>query len=97
MLTFIQRLISLVLRLLLVGVGLLFAAVLVVAGLMLTLMLVIWSLLRGRRPRVVRFHVDPRSPFSGMRRGPAQSPGEVVDIEAREVPDAPQQLKRDER
>ncbi|MEO8152999.1 MAG: hypothetical protein ABI605_08010 [Rhizobacter sp.] len=97
MLTFIQRLISLVLRLLLVGVGLLFAAALVAAGVVLTLVLVIWSLLRGRRPRVVRFHVDPRAPFAGMRRGPAQPPGEVVDIEAREVPDTPAQLKRDER
>jgi hypothetical protein len=75
-------------------VGLVFAAFLVAAGFVLTLMLVIWSLLRGRRPRVVRFRVDPRSPFSGMRPG-TTARGEVVDIEAREVPDTPRELKRD--
>jgi hypothetical protein len=32
-----------------------------------------------------------------MRRGPAEARGEVVDIEAREVPDVPQQLRHDER
>jgi hypothetical protein len=32
-----------------------------------------------------------------MRRGAAEGQGEVVDIEAREVPDVPQQLQRDER
>ena len=97
MLIFVQRFISVVLRLLLVGVGLVFAACLLVAGLVLTLLLVGWSLIRGRRPRVVRFRVDPRSPFSGMRRGATQAQGEVVDIEAREVPDVSQQLRHDER
>ena len=97
MLIFIQRFISVVSRLLLVAAGLVFAACLLVAGLVLTLLLVGWSLLRGRRPRVVRFRVDPRSPFAGMRRSPAEAPGEVVDIEAREVPDVPQQLRHDER
>jgi hypothetical protein len=97
LLIFVQRFISVVLRLLLVGAGLVFAACLLVAGLVLTLLLVGWSLIRGRRPRVVRFRVDPRSPFAGMRRGAAEGQGEVVDIEAREVPDVPQQLQRDER
>lgn len=97
LLIFIQRFISVVLRLLLVAAGLVFAACLLVAGLVLTLLLVGWSLIRGRRPRIVRFRVDPRSPFAGMRRGPAEARGEVVDIEAREVPDVPQQLRHDER
>ncbi|MGY4829849.1 hypothetical protein ACVNIS_14870 [Sphaerotilaceae bacterium SBD11-9] len=89
-----QRIFSFLLRLVLLAMGLVFAASLLVAGVVFSLVLVVWSLLRGKRPRVVRFRVDPRSPFGGMRTEPR---GEVVDIEAREVPDAPQQLKRDER
>ncbi len=92
MLTVIQRIVSTLLRLLLVCMGLVFAAFLLVAGLTLTLLLLVWSLLRGRQPRVVRFRVDPRSPFAGMRPQPRPR-GEVVDIEAREVPDTPQHLK----
>jgi hypothetical protein len=95
--TFLQRLISILMRLLLLAVGLLFAAFLLAAGLVLTLFVVAWSLLRGHRPRIVRWRVDPRSPFAGMRRGPPKAQGEVVDIEAREVPDTAQQLTRDER
>ena len=91
-LTVIQRIVSTLLRLMLVCMGLVFAAFLLVAGLTFTLLLLLWSLLRGRPPRVVRFRVDPRSPFAGMRPQPARR-GEVVDIEAREVPDTPQQLK----
>jgi hypothetical protein len=59
-----------------------------------TLLVVVWSLLRGRRPRVMRFRMDPRSPFAGMR-PQAAAASDVVDIEARVVPEAPQQLKRD--
>jgi hypothetical protein len=79
-------------RLLVIAAGLVFAAVLLFAGLVFTLLLLVWSLLRGRRPRVVKFRVDPGF---GPRRGTAPSGGEVVDIEAREVPEVPQQLKRD--
>ena len=80
-----QRLLSFLLRLVLLAIGLVFAASLLVAGVVFSLALVAWSLLRGKRPRVVRFRVDPRSPFGGMRTAPR---GEVVDIEARVVPDA---------
>lgn len=92
MLTFIQRFVSAVLRLLVIAAGLVFAAVLLIAGLVFTLFLLMWSLLRGRPPRVVKFRVDPGF---GAQHGAAQPRGEVVDIEAREVPEAPQQLKRD--
>lgn len=97
MVTFLQRLLGTLLRVLLVCIGVVFAGILLAVGLVFTLLLLVWSLLRGRRPRVVRFRVDPRSPFAGMRRGPAEPPGEVVDIEAREIPDTPQQLPRDKR
>ena len=95
-----QRLISFLLRVVLLGVGLVFAAALLVAGLLFTVVLMVTSLVRGRRPRVVRFRMDPRDPFAGMRQrayAPAQGRGEVVDIEARVVPDQNQQLKRDDR
>lgn len=92
MLTFIRRLVSALLRLLVIAAGLVFAAVLLMAGLVFTLLLLVWSLVRGRRPRMVKFRVDPGF---GMRREAVQPQGDVVDIEAREVPDTPQQLKRD--
>ncbi len=94
MLTFIQRFVSALLRLLVIAAGLVFAAVLLVAGLVFTLMLLVWSLLRGRPPRMVRFRTNPTFGASHSAR---QAGGDVVDIEAREVPDVPPQLKRDER
>jgi hypothetical protein len=93
-LTFIQRFVSALLRLLVIAAGLVFAAVLLVAGVAFTLMLLVWSLLRGRPPRMVRFRTAPNF---GAARSARQAAGDVVDIEAREVPDAAPQLKRDER
>ncbi len=90
-----RKLLNALLRLALVAVGLVFAGLLLAAGLVFTVVLVLWSLLRGRRPQVRRFRVDPRSPFAGMRPGPAAPQGDVVDIEAREVPEAPSRLERD--
>ncbi len=85
---------SALLRLLVIAAGLVFAAVLLVAGLAFTLLLLVWSLVRGRKPRVVKFRVDPGF---GMRRETAQPQGDVVDIEAREVPDATLPHARDPR
>ena len=75
----------------LIALGLLFALFVLAFGLLLTIVLVAWSLLRGKRPRVMRFRVDPRSPFSGVRRT-SDAQEDVVDIEAREVPDAKSRL-----
>ncbi len=77
-----------------IAAGLVFAAVLLVAGLTFTLLLLVWSLVRGRRPRVVRFRA---APGFGVRRETTQAQGDVVDIEAREVPDAPLPHARDPR
>lgn len=79
----------------LVAVGLVFGLLAVVFGLVLALGLIVWSLLRGRKPQVKRFRMNPSQPFGGMggRRAPA---GDVVDVEAREVPETPPpQLNRD--
>lgn len=99
---FFARLLSLLLRLVLVLAGLAFGAVVLVAGLVLATFIVIWSLLRGRRPQLMRFRMRPGAHFGGPRGGAAfggmgrsPAPGEVVDIEAREIPDTPQQLQRD--
>jgi len=88
-LNFIRRIFSTLLRLLVITLGLVFAAVLLAAGLVFTVLLLVWSLLRGRRPRVVKFRVNPG--FDAPRGG-----GEVVDVEAREVPDTPPRLKRND-
>lgn len=96
---FLARLLSLLLRLVLVLAGLVFGAVVLVAGLVFAAFIVIWGLLRGRRPQVMRFRTHTGSPFGDLKGGPAfggmgrAAPrGDVVDIEAREIPDTPQQL-----
>lgn len=53
------------------------------AGLLLVSLLVLWSLLRGRRPAAGVF----RSTFERSRRRAAAAPGQVIDVEVREVPD----------
>ncbi|MET0334892.1 MAG: hypothetical protein ABW190_11520 [Rhizobacter sp.] len=100
--SFVSRLFSFLLRLVVVGLGLVFGLVLLLGGLFMATVLVIWSLLRGRKPQVMRFRMNPGSPFGGMNggmnagmRGRTAPQGDVVDIEAREVPDIPQQLPRD--
>jgi len=81
-------------RLFVVAIGLLATLLLLALGLALGVAVMVWSVLRGRRPRVMRFRVDPRSPFSGMRPQATKAHGEVVDIEAREVPDAKLPMNR---
>lgn len=88
--TILSRVIGFFIRLAAVLIGAVFALGLLLLGLMLTAGLVVWALLRGRRPQVRRFKVDPRQPFGGFaRRAPA---GEVVDVEVREVRSSPPRL-----
>lgn len=69
------------LRLVATLVGFAFMLGMVLLGLVAGTLLLLWSLLRGGRP-VFRFRgMPPR----GAWRAPAQPPGEVVDIEAREI------------
>ena len=89
--TIFRRVFVFLFRLAAVLVGAAVALGLLLLGLLLTAGLIAWSLVRGRRPRVQRFRVDPRQPFGGFRpRGPAAN-AEVVDVEAREVPSTPPQ------
>lgn len=94
--TFLSRVVSALLRLVVVAVGLVFGLLAIVLGLVLAFWLIVWSLLRGRKPQVKRFRVNPSQPFGGMGGGRRAPAGDVVDVEAREVPDSPpQQLNRD--
>jgi hypothetical protein len=93
-LNIVQRIFSLLLRLLLLAFGLVAGAVLLVSGLVAGLLIVLWALVRGKRPRVARFRMDPRAFRAGMPQRRA-TPGDVVDIEAREVPDAALHIERD--
>jgi hypothetical protein len=62
-------------------VGFAFMLGMVLLGLVAGTLLLLWTLLRGGRP-VLRFRgMPPRNAW----RAPANAPGEVVDIEAREV------------
>lgn len=71
-------------RLLLLGLGALLTLALLVAGLLMALGLVLWAVLRGRRPTLA-------PAFGWARRQQAFRPRQattpdVVDIEAHEVP-----------
>ncbi len=91
---FLKRLVSALLRLVITAVGLAFGLVVVLMGLALTLGLLAWGALRGRKPQGVHFRMHRAGqPFGEMRREAPR--GDVVDIEAREVPDAPQRLTQD--
>ena len=76
------------LRLTLVAAGLVFAALLLVFGLVAAIALVGWNLLRGRRP-AWRFQVNRGGKWpSAAHRGTARpDPRDVVDVEVREIPD----------
>jgi hypothetical protein len=90
-----RRVFAFLIRLVVFLISAVFAIGLLLLGFVLTLSLVLWALLRGRRPQVQRFKVDPRQPFGGVRpRGPAVDPANVVDVEAREVPAAAPRLDR---
>lgn len=87
--------VGLVARALLAVAGLIFFVSALVAGLIATLVVLVWALLTGRRPTIVRFgsprwRVHPGAGMSGSRPGgtaaPARGRGDVIDVEVREVP-----------
>lgn len=79
----LQRVLAAVLRPLLVIGGMLLMLGALLLGLVLATGVVLWALLRGRRPGPVnlRWGRMPR----GRGFGPAPGHGEVVDVQAREV------------
>ena len=94
---FLNDLFSTLIRLVLIASGLVMGAIVLVLALVMGAGVLVWSLLTGRKP-VVRFAgLDPRATMAAMRaraqaQGPAGAPRraqpvEVIDIEAREVPD----------
>ena len=95
---FLNDLFSTLIRLVLIVSGLVVGGLVLLLALVMGAGLLVWSLLTGRKP-VFRFAgLDPRATMAGMRaranahaprRQPSQRPQavEVIDIEAREVPD----------
>lgn len=90
----INRLLAGALRLVFWMAALLLALVLLAVGLVLVLAVVLWALLRGRRPaapvfvgRFQRYAQDRVWPGRGDtgRPGAAPGPTDVVDVEARDV------------
>jgi hypothetical protein len=53
--------------------------------------LLIWSLLRGRRPVIDTSGFARARSFRAGQRAPAKPAGEVIDVEVREVPNKPPQ------
>lgn len=95
----LNRVLFFFVRLVLLAVGLVFAASLLVAGALLALAAVVAGVLTGRRPTWrARFGADPRSPWQRFRRpagsrgrgagassGAAPARGEIIDAEVREI------------
>lgn len=93
----LNRVLTFLLRLVLLAFGLVFTASLLVAGAMLAVAAVVIGLLTGRRPAwQTRFGADPQAPWQRFRRpagggrtGPGIRPrpgaGDVIDAEVREV------------
>lgn len=80
------RVLRAVLRVALLVLGAVITLVLLAVGLLLALGLVLWALLRGRRPVVApAFSWARRNGFAGPGRARPQAAADVVDIEAREV------------
>ncbi len=92
----VQRIVSFVLRALMAAAGLLFMLMLMAFGLVVGSLVVIWALLRGRRPAPVRFGMPRGAAWEGFRRATSTTArGEVIDIEAREVPPGGADAPRD--
>ncbi len=80
----LKRLPRTLLKLLVLALGTVLALVALVFGLMLAAGVVLWALVRGRRPAKVQVFR-----WRGMPRRGAMPPAEVVDVEAREVRSGP--------
>ena len=69
--------------------GLVFGLSLLAAGVVVALGVVVWSLVRGRRPAGLQFRRFTQARWGGFTGAPFAQPGasrgEVIDIEAREV------------
>lgn len=92
MIQFFRDVLATLIRLVLISAGLVMAALVVVLAIVTAAGVFLWSLITGRRP-TVRFGGDFATMTSRMRRttgrpGPARPPAvEVIDIEAREIPE----------
>ena len=91
--TVISALVSFVIRLLLTVATVILVVSLMAVALVTMLGLIVWSLIRGRKPTIdVSGFARARGKFRpGANRagGTMGAMGDVVDVEAREVPNAP--------
>lgn len=86
-------------RLTVTAVVVVFGTLLVLLGLVVAAGVLLWSLVTGRKP-VFAFRMDPRATMASMRERagasgarPARPSAEIIDIEAREVPDNARRLR----
>jgi hypothetical protein len=77
---FLSRVLSFLLRVVVLLAGLVFAASMLVAGVVVALVFVLRSLLAGKRPASVRWRMASGSRHAGAHMG------DVVDVQVREVP-----------
>lgn len=62
-------------------------------GLVIALGLALWALVRGRKPGSVKFTWPPQRPYGRQPPSSASPPGEVVDVQVREVQGPPDARK----
>ena len=85
----VDRLLQGVLRIARALLGLALFGGAMLLAVVLALGVLVWALLRGRRPVAVRSvwrHAAARQPFGGGAGRASRGSAEVVDVEAREVP-----------
>lgn len=82
----ISAVVSLLSRLVLTVASVLLVLALLVLALFTMLGLLLWSLLRGRKPVLDLSGFKRAQQFRTGRQGPARAQGEVIDVEARELP-----------
>ena len=88
--TVISALVSFVIRLLLTVATVILVVSLMAVALVTMLGLIVWSLIRGRKPSIdVSGFARARGKFRSGANRAGGAMGDVVDVEAREVPNAP--------
>ena len=90
----ISSLVSFVIRLVLAVATVILVLSLMAVALVTMLGLVLWSLIRGRRPTIdVSGFARARGRFRPAGARPAVDPADIVDVEAREVPNSRPRLE----
>lgn len=88
----ISAVVSFVVRLVLVIATVIIVLSLMAVALVTMVVVILWSLLTGRKPKIDVSGFARARQFRAGRPGAAKPMGEVVDVEVREVPDSQRRI-----